>query len=100
MLPSLAVNIYIIASSDCPSVCPGLVGRTVSPRIGTSDQHSEKKMLSSMILQLSTIDYHDERKMPFVFQGQRSKVKVVLSHSRKTLLAGYRINRMLQDHTN
>ena len=28
-------------------------------------------------------------KMPFVFQGRRSKVKVVLSHSRKTLLAGY-----------
>ena len=60
---------YGIVSSVCPSVCPGLVGKTVSSRI----------------LQLSTFDQHDERKMPIVFQGQRSKVKVVLSHSRKTL---------------
>ena len=56
-----------------PSVClvclSGLVSRTVCSRI----------------LQLGTVDQHDERKMPIVFQGRRSKVKFVLSHSRKTL---------------
>ena len=31
-----------------------------------------------------TIDHHVEREIPIVFQDQRSKVKVVLSHSRKT----------------
>ena len=55
---------YVIASSVRPSVCLGLVG--------------------SRILQLGTFDQHDERKMPIVIQGRRLKVKVVLSHSRKT----------------
>ena len=63
---------YGIASSVrpsvCPSVCPGLIGRSVSSRI----------------LQLGTFDQHDERRMPIVIQGRRLKVKVILSHSRKT----------------
>ena len=48
-----------VCSSVCPTVCPGLVGRTVSSRI----------------LQLGTIDQHDRRKMPIVFQGRWSKGK-------------------------
>ena len=35
-------------------------------------------------MQLGTIDHHNERKMPIVFQDRRSKVKVGLSNSRKT----------------
>ena len=49
---------YGIASSVRPSVCPGLVGWTVSP----------------MILQVSTSDQHGERKMPNCFS--RSEIKV------------------------
>ena len=64
--------------SVCPSVCPGLVGRTNSP---------------------GSFDQHDETKMPVVFQGRRSKLKVVLSHSRKTSQAGYRLNHQFQDLT-
>ena len=56
---------YGITSSDSPSVCPGLVGRTVSSRI----------------LQLGTFDQHNER----LFKSWRSKVKIILSHSRKKL---------------
>ena len=50
------VNIYNsdVRLSICPSVCPGLLGQTVSPRI----------------LQLGTFDQHDKRKMPIVFQGE------------------------------
>ena len=53
-----------------PCVCPRLVGRTVSSRI----------------LQLGTFDQHDARKMPIVFYGWRSKVRVVLSRSRKNFV--------------
>ena len=60
--PSLCLSV-------CPSDCYGLVGRTVSSRI----------------IQLGTFDKHDERKMPIVFWGQRSKVEVIVTHSRKTL---------------
>ena len=79
-----------------PSVCPSLVDRTDSPRIlqlGTFDQHGEKKIdfqarsevkvkvgKHSRIIQLATIDHDDKCKMLIVYQGQRSTVKVVLSH--------------------
>ena len=56
-----------VCLSVCPSVGPGLVGWTVSSRI----------------LQLRTFDKQGERKMPIVFQGQWSKVKVVLLHRGK-----------------
>ena len=94
---------YSIASSVCLSVCLGLVGPTISPRIlklGTFDQHGEKKIpiifqgqrsrsychkvgkcrwdtywtISSRIIQLGTIVQHDERKMPIVFQRSRSGI--------------------------
>ena len=50
--------------------------------------HSRKRCrqgtaVSSRIIKIGTIDHHDKRKMPIIFQGQRSKVRVVLSHSRK-----------------
>ena len=51
--PSLRGRIMV---KRCPSVCPGLVGRSVS----------------SKILQLGTFDQH-KRKMPTVFQGRSSK---------------------------
>ena len=51
---------YGLASSVCLS---RLVGRNVSARI----------------LQLDSIDHHEERKMLFVLQDRWSKVKVVLS---------------------
>ena len=41
-----------------------------------------------------------QRKMAIAFQSRRSKVKFVLSHSRKTLQARYRMNSKHQDHTN
>ena len=66
-----------------PSFCLGFVGRTVSSRI----------------LQLCTVDQHDEWKMTNV-SLERSKLKVVLSHSRKTLQTGYRMHLKVQDHTN
>ena len=79
--------LFSVCSSVCPSVrpsvYPGLVGRTFSSRI----------------LQLGTFDQHDEIRMLIVFQGRGLKDKVVLSHSRKTLKTGYRINSKLQDHT-
>ena len=60
---------YSITSSVSPSVCPGLVDRIVSSRI----------------LQLGTFDQHNERNMPIVIQSWRSKVQIILSHSRKKL---------------
>ena len=61
---------YYVIASVCPSVCPGLVDRTVSP----------------MVLQASTFDQHGERKTPIVLLVlSEAKVKVELSHSRKTL---------------
>ena len=45
----------------CPSACPVILGQDISSRI----------------LQLGIFGQHDERKMPIVFQGRWSKVKVV-----------------------
>jgi hypothetical protein len=43
------------------------------------------RTVSSRIIQLGILDHHHERKNPIVFQGQRSKVKVVALLRRKTL---------------
>ena len=41
--------------------------------------------MRSRIIHLSTIDHYDKCKILIVYQGRRSKVKVVLSHSRKVV---------------
>ena len=51
--------------------------------VGKRSRHDTEWTVTSRIIQLDTIDHHDERKMPIVFQVWRSKVKVILSHSRK-----------------
>jgi hypothetical protein len=43
------------------------------------------QIVSFRIIQLDTLDHYDERKNPIVFQGQRSKIKVVALLNRKTL---------------
>ena len=62
------------------SVCPRPYGQDTDQTIG------------ARILQLGTFDHHGERKKPIVFQGHRSKVKVIISVNRKTLWTGYRPN--------
>jgi hypothetical protein len=64
----------VVRLSVCPSVC--LSGPCRQDRDWT---------VSSRIIQLGILDHHHERKNPIVFQGQRSKVKIVALLSRKTL---------------
>ena len=99
--------------SHCPSVCSGLVAvssrilqlvhlinmmrgicllfskvggqssRLYCHIVGKRSRQNTEWTVTSRIIQLDTIDHHDERKMPIVFQVRRSKVKVILSQSRK-----------------
>jgi hypothetical protein len=72
--PSLDRMYYGIASSVCLSVC-----------LSGPCRQDRDRTVSSRIIQLGILDYHHERKNPMVFQGQRSKVKVIALIRRKTL---------------
>ena len=58
--------------------------RSYFHKVGKRCRQDTESTISSRIIQLGKIGHHDERKMFIVFQDRRSKLKVALSHSRKT----------------